>query len=84
MGHRRRVGLIRQINTCAAKYLYWPICKKSRHLGFGVFIYIWSMGRRIGRQGAPRGGNRWWMIRDVVAGRSVVAVATQGGKWMLY
>ncbi len=21
-----------------------------------------------------RGGNRWWMIRDVVAGRSVVAV----------
>jgi hypothetical protein len=33
------VGL-RQINTCAAKYLYWSIFKKSRHLGFVVFIYI--------------------------------------------
>ncbi len=27
----------------AAKYLYWTIFKKSRHLGFGVFIDIWSM-----------------------------------------
>jgi hypothetical protein len=36
------VGL-RQINTCAAKYLYWSIFKKSRHLGFVVFIDIWSL-----------------------------------------
>jgi hypothetical protein len=34
-------GRLRQINT-AAKYLYWSILKKSRHLEFGVFIYIWS------------------------------------------
>ncbi len=27
----------------AAKYLCWSIFKKSRHLGFGVFIDIWSM-----------------------------------------
>ena len=33
--------------TPAAKYLYWPIFKKSRHLGFGVFIDIWSMGKRL-------------------------------------
>jgi hypothetical protein len=37
------VGL-RQINTCAAKYLYWSIFKKDRHFGFGVFLDIWSMG----------------------------------------
>ncbi len=72
-GHRRGLGL-RHDKHLAAKYLYWPIFKKSRHSGVGVFRYIWSMGRRIGRQGAPRGGNRWWMIRDVVAGRSAVAV----------
>ncbi len=29
--------------TPAAKYLYWSIFKKSRHLGFGIFIDIWSM-----------------------------------------
>jgi hypothetical protein len=29
--------------TPAAKYHYWPIFKKSRHLGFGIFIDIWSM-----------------------------------------
>jgi hypothetical protein len=29
--------------TPAAKSLYWSIFKKSRHLGFGVFIDIWSM-----------------------------------------
>jgi hypothetical protein len=62
------------INTFAAKYLYWSIFKKSRHLGFGVFIYIWSMGRRTGIQGAPRGGKGCRTIQDVVAGRSVVAV----------
>ncbi len=28
-----------QINTCAAKYLYWSIFKKSRHLDFGVYIF---------------------------------------------
>jgi len=33
--------------TPAAKYLYWSIFKKSRHLGFGVFIDIWSMGGNI-------------------------------------
>ncbi len=38
-GDRRGVGL-RQINTCAAKYLYWSIIKKSLHLAFGVFIHI--------------------------------------------
>ncbi len=27
----------------AAKYLYWSVFKKSRHLGFGVFIDSWSM-----------------------------------------
>ncbi len=31
---------LRQINTCAAKNLYWSIIKKSLHLGFGVFIHI--------------------------------------------
>ncbi len=29
--------------TSAAKYLYWSIFKKSRHLGFGVFIGIRSL-----------------------------------------
>jgi hypothetical protein len=29
--------------TPAAKSLYWTIFKKSRHLGFGVFMDIWSM-----------------------------------------
>ncbi len=29
--------------TPAAKSLYWSIFKKSRHLGFGVFIDKWSM-----------------------------------------
>jgi hypothetical protein len=33
---------LRQINTCR-QALYWSIFKKSRHLGFGVFIVIWSM-----------------------------------------
>ncbi len=33
------IGSLRQINTCTGK-----IFKKSRHLGFGVFIDIWSMG----------------------------------------
>jgi hypothetical protein len=32
----------------AAKYLYWSISMKSRHLGFGVFIDIWSMGKGEG------------------------------------
>ena len=27
----------------AVKFFYWSIFKKSRHLGFGVFIDIWSM-----------------------------------------
>ncbi len=38
---------LRQINTCAAKYLYWSIFKKSRHLGFCVFKDIWSMVRTM-------------------------------------
>ncbi len=39
----RRRGL-RQINTCRqVPLLYRSIVKKSRHLGFGVFIDIWSM-----------------------------------------
>ncbi len=29
--------------TPAAKSLYWSIFKKSRHLGFGVFIDIWDL-----------------------------------------
>jgi hypothetical protein len=29
--------------TPAAKYLYWSIFKKSRHLGFGLFIDILSI-----------------------------------------
>ncbi len=44
-GQRMGVGL-RQINTCAATYLYF-IFKKSRHLGFVVFIYIWSTIRTM-------------------------------------
>jgi hypothetical protein len=32
--------------TLAVKSLYWSIFNKSRHLGFGVFINIWSMGPR--------------------------------------
>jgi hypothetical protein len=36
----RRGGGHRQKNT---KYLYWSIFKKRRHLGFGIFIDIWSM-----------------------------------------
>ncbi len=31
----------------AAKYLCWPIFKKSRHLGFGVFIDNWSMTKPL-------------------------------------
>jgi hypothetical protein len=34
---------IPNLQNTAAEYLYWSICKKSRHLGFGVFIDIWSM-----------------------------------------
>ncbi len=34
-----RFGGLRQINTCA-KYLYWSVLKKSRHLGFGDFIKV--------------------------------------------
>jgi hypothetical protein len=30
-------------STPAAKYFYCSIYKKSRHVGFGVFIHIWSM-----------------------------------------
>jgi hypothetical protein len=29
--------------TPVAKYLYWSIFKKSRRLGFGVFLDIWSI-----------------------------------------
>ncbi len=29
--------------TRAAKSLYMPILRESRHLGFGVFIVSWSM-----------------------------------------
>ncbi len=29
--------------TPAAKYLYWSIFKKSRHLGFVAFIDIWCL-----------------------------------------
>jgi hypothetical protein len=35
--------------TPAAKYLYWSIFKQSRHLGFGVFIDIWSTPQIICR-----------------------------------
>ncbi len=34
---------LRQINTCAAKYLYWSIIKKNLHLEFNVFIPICYM-----------------------------------------
>ncbi len=43
-GHRRGVGF-RQINTFPAKYLYWSVFEKSRHLGL-VSLYIfgqWSL-----------------------------------------
>ncbi len=30
-------------DTCRQVSLSWSICKKSRHLGFGDFIDIWSM-----------------------------------------
>ncbi len=40
-GHRRREG-VRQINTCRQVPLLVNF-KENRHLGFGVFIYIWSM-----------------------------------------
>ncbi len=43
MGSKEGSGPYMQINTCAAKYLSWSFFKKSRHLGFGVFIYIWCM-----------------------------------------
>ncbi len=36
-------GQIPKLQNTAAKYLYWSIFKKSRHLGFGVFIDIWFM-----------------------------------------
>jgi hypothetical protein len=36
------IGGLRQ-KTPAAKYLYLSIFKKSRQLGFGVFIDFWSM-----------------------------------------
>jgi hypothetical protein len=39
--------------TPAAKYLYWSIFKKSRHLGFSVFIDIWSMTGWIDRAYVP-------------------------------
>ncbi len=35
----------------AAKYLYRSIFKKSRHLGFGVFIDIWPMVTTMARFG---------------------------------
>ncbi len=31
----------------AAKSLYLSIFKKSRHVGFGAFIDIWSMVKRV-------------------------------------
>jgi hypothetical protein len=43
------------VNTCAAKYLYWSIFKKSGHLGFGVLIYFWSMT-------LPQ-GTLFWLIK---------------------
>jgi hypothetical protein len=36
--------------TPAAKYLYWSIFKKSRHLRLGVFIDIWSMSVMLARR----------------------------------
>jgi hypothetical protein len=35
-----------RIRNTAAKYLYWSIFRKSRHLGFGVCKDIWSMWRQ--------------------------------------
>ncbi len=34
---------IQRDKTCRQVSLYWSIFQKSRHLGFGVFIDIWSM-----------------------------------------
>ncbi len=46
-GHRRGV-CHREVNTCAAKYLF----KKSRFLGFGIFIYlVHEVGYILCRQG---------------------------------
>jgi hypothetical protein len=39
-GWREWIGGLRQINTCRQVPL--QVNKKSRHLGFGVFIDIWS------------------------------------------
>jgi hypothetical protein len=40
-GGGQGIGGLRE--TPVAKYLYWSIFKKSGHLGFGIFIDIWSM-----------------------------------------
>ncbi len=43
----------REPRTPASKSLYWSIFKKSRHLGFGIFIDIWSMGQLFTRRKDP-------------------------------
>jgi hypothetical protein len=46
--------------TPAAKYLYWSIFLKSRHLGFDVFIDIWSM-----LVAPPRDPRAWEMLKRI-------------------
>ncbi len=47
---QRRGGGLRQINTCRQVPLLVNIFKKNRHLGFGVFMDIWSMNKVLGLQ----------------------------------
>jgi hypothetical protein len=37
------IGGLRQINTCRSVPLLGQFLRKAEHLGFGVFIDIWSM-----------------------------------------
>jgi hypothetical protein len=37
----------------SSTFLYWSIFKKSPHLGFGVFIYIWSMSPILTEEELP-------------------------------
>jgi hypothetical protein len=45
MGGGGEIGGLRQINTWRQVPLL-EIFKKNRHLGFGVFIDIWALGKK--------------------------------------
>jgi hypothetical protein len=71
------IGDLWQINTCRRVPLLVNF-KKSRHLGFGVFIDIWSMALCNGSTGLIFSFDEWGILTAAASANIILLSKTSG------